>query len=155
MLWQFFSLPGIENGIEYRYFSRYRIEVRNSSIVTTLVYYSLAWTLIFGVSFVFWDVSWMWLQSSPKFVSLLILNTYEHKGKYLKNVLVLVCSLSVWSHFSLGTNSHYYLIINYIFCNIKLLICCLFVVSKIIVKFKYEVGCRDLKYGNAERGLNE
>ncbi len=38
MLWQFFSLPGIENGIEYRYFSRYRIEVRNSSIVTTLVY---------------------------------------------------------------------------------------------------------------------
>ncbi len=37
MLWQFFSLPGIENGIEYRYFSRYRIEVRNSSIVTTLV----------------------------------------------------------------------------------------------------------------------
>ncbi len=36
MLWQFFSLPGIENGIEYRYFSRYRIEVRNSSIVTTL-----------------------------------------------------------------------------------------------------------------------
>ncbi len=32
----FFSLPGIENGIEYRYFSRYRIEVRNSSIVTTL-----------------------------------------------------------------------------------------------------------------------
>ncbi len=38
MLWQFFSLPGIENGIEYRYFSRYRIEVRNSSIVTTLLY---------------------------------------------------------------------------------------------------------------------
>ncbi len=38
MLWQFFSLPGIENGIEYRYFSRYRIEVRNSSIVTTLIY---------------------------------------------------------------------------------------------------------------------
>ncbi len=38
MLWQFFSLPGIENGIEYRYFSRYRIEVRNSSIVTTLVH---------------------------------------------------------------------------------------------------------------------
>ncbi len=37
MLWQFFSLPGIENGIEYRYFSRYRIEVRNSSIVTTLI----------------------------------------------------------------------------------------------------------------------
>ncbi len=37
MLWQFFSLPGIKNGIEYRYFSRYRIEVRNSSIVTTLV----------------------------------------------------------------------------------------------------------------------
>ncbi len=37
MLWQSFSLPGIENGIEYRYFSRYRIEVRNSSIVTTLV----------------------------------------------------------------------------------------------------------------------
>ncbi len=37
MLWQFFSLPGIENGIEYRYFSRYRIEVRNSSIVTTLL----------------------------------------------------------------------------------------------------------------------
>ncbi len=37
MLWQFFSLPGIENGIEYRYFSRYRIEVRNSSIVTTLM----------------------------------------------------------------------------------------------------------------------
>ncbi len=36
MLCQFFSLPGIENGIEYRYFSRYRIEVRNSSIVTTL-----------------------------------------------------------------------------------------------------------------------
>ncbi len=36
MLW-FFSLPGIENGIEYRYFSRYRIEVRNSSIVTTLL----------------------------------------------------------------------------------------------------------------------
>jgi len=28
---------GIENGIEYRYFSRYRIEVINSSIVTTLV----------------------------------------------------------------------------------------------------------------------
>ncbi len=38
MLWQFFSLPGIENGIEYRYFSRYRIEVRNSSIVTTLAH---------------------------------------------------------------------------------------------------------------------
>ncbi len=38
MLWQFFSFPGIENGIEYRYFSRYRIEVRNSSIVTTLVH---------------------------------------------------------------------------------------------------------------------
>ncbi len=38
MLWQFFSLPGIENGIENRYFSRYRIEVRNSSIVTTLPY---------------------------------------------------------------------------------------------------------------------
>ncbi len=38
MLWQFFSLPDIENGIEYRYFSRYRIEVRNSSIVTTLVH---------------------------------------------------------------------------------------------------------------------
>ncbi len=38
MLWQFFSLPGIENGIEYRYFSRYHIEVRNSSIVTTLQY---------------------------------------------------------------------------------------------------------------------
>ncbi len=37
MLWQFFFLRGIENGIEYRYFSRYRIEVRNSSIVTTLV----------------------------------------------------------------------------------------------------------------------
>ncbi len=37
MLWQFFSLPGIEYGIEYRYFPRYRIEVRNSSIVTTLV----------------------------------------------------------------------------------------------------------------------
>ncbi len=36
MLWQFFFLCGIENGIEYRYFSRYRIEVRNSSIVTTL-----------------------------------------------------------------------------------------------------------------------
>ncbi len=36
MLWQFFFLRGIENGIEYRYFSRYRIEVRNSSIVTTL-----------------------------------------------------------------------------------------------------------------------
>ncbi len=38
MLWHFFSLPGIENGIEYRYFSRYRIEVRNSSIVTTLLH---------------------------------------------------------------------------------------------------------------------
>ncbi len=37
MLWQFFFLRGIENGIEYRYFSRYRIEVRNSSIMTTLV----------------------------------------------------------------------------------------------------------------------
>ncbi len=37
MLWQFFFLRGIENGIEYQYFSRYRIEVRNSSIVTTLV----------------------------------------------------------------------------------------------------------------------
>ncbi len=37
ILWQFF-LRGIENGIEYRYFSRYRIEVRNSSIVTTLLY---------------------------------------------------------------------------------------------------------------------
>ncbi len=36
MLWQFFFLCSIENGIEYRYFSRYRIEVRNSSIVTTL-----------------------------------------------------------------------------------------------------------------------
>ncbi len=38
MLWQFFFLRGIENGIEYRYFSRYRIEVRNSSIVTTLIH---------------------------------------------------------------------------------------------------------------------
>ncbi len=42
MLWQFFSLPGIENGIENRYFSRYRIEVRNSSIVTTLACRSYA-----------------------------------------------------------------------------------------------------------------
>ncbi len=38
MLWQFFFLRGIENGIEYRYFSRYRIEVRNFSIVTTLLH---------------------------------------------------------------------------------------------------------------------
>ncbi len=43
MLWQFFSLPGIENGIEYRYFSRYRIEVRNSSIVTTLFGADIGW----------------------------------------------------------------------------------------------------------------
>ncbi len=43
MLWQFFSLPGIENGIEYRYFSRYRIEVRNSSIVTTLIHTDDGW----------------------------------------------------------------------------------------------------------------
>jgi len=34
---------GIENGIEYRYFSRYRIEVRNSSIVTTLPQTRFVW----------------------------------------------------------------------------------------------------------------
>lgn len=28
----------IENGIEFQYFSRYRFEVGNSSIVTTLLY---------------------------------------------------------------------------------------------------------------------
>ncbi len=44
MLWQFFFLRGIENGIEYRYFSRYRIEVRNSSIVTTLCHFAVYWT---------------------------------------------------------------------------------------------------------------
>jgi len=33
------SFPcGIENGIEYRYFSRYHIEDGNSSIVTTLIH---------------------------------------------------------------------------------------------------------------------
>ncbi len=42
MLWQFFSLPGIE----YRYFSRYRIEVRNSSIVTTLLHIALVIDMI-------------------------------------------------------------------------------------------------------------
>ncbi len=46
MLWQFFFLRGIENGIEYRYFSRYRIEVRNSSIVTTLVSSMLLFTAV-------------------------------------------------------------------------------------------------------------
>ncbi len=48
MLWQFFSLPGIENGIEYRYFSRYRIEVRNSSIVTTLQLDKTIYILLFS-----------------------------------------------------------------------------------------------------------
>ncbi len=36
------------------------------------------------------------------------------------------------SHFSLGTSSHFFLN--------KLLICCILIVSKVVVKFKYGVG---------------
>ncbi len=46
------------------------------------------------------------------------------------------------SHFSLGTN--------YDFCLNKILICCLIIVSKVVVRFIYVVGLRNLKYGNAE-----
>ncbi len=42
------------------------------------------------------------------------------------------------------------LIINYIFCLSKLLICCLLIVSKVVVKFRYGVELRDIKYDQAE-----
>ncbi len=54
------------------------------------------------------------------------------------------------SHCSLGINSHYQITINYDFCFNKLLICCLLVVSKVVVKFRYMLGLRDLEYGQAE-----
>ncbi len=60
MLWQFFSLPGIENGIEFWYFSRYRIEVRNSSIVTTLAHSAKAtstWFKDHGIPVLNWPAN--------------------------------------------------------------------------------------------------
>ncbi len=51
---------------------------------------------------------------------------------------------------SLVINSHYQITINYDVCFNKLLICCLLVVSMLVVKFSYMVGLRDLEYGQAE-----
>ncbi len=42
------------------------------------------------------------------------------------------------------------LTINYDFYLNKLLIFCLLIVSKVVVKFRYGVGLRDLKYGHTE-----
>ncbi len=44
------------------------------------------------------------------------------------------------SHFILRYNYHYQQTINYDFCLNKLLICCLLIVSKVVVKFRYRVG---------------
>ncbi len=54
------------------------------------------------------------------------------------------------SHFTLRSNSYYKLSINYSFD--KLLIFCLVIVSKVVVKFRYGVVLRDLKYGHVESG---
>ncbi len=40
---------------------------------------------------------------------------------------------------SMGTNSNYKLTINYVFCLNKLIICCLLLSSKVVVKFRYGV----------------
>ncbi len=45
-----------------------------------------------------------------------------------------------WSHIILRSNSRCYETINYDFCLNKLLICCLLIVSKIVVKLRYWVG---------------
>ncbi len=42
------------------------------------------------------------------------------------------------------------LLTNYNFCLNKLLICCLIIVSNVVVKFRYVVVLRDLKYGHVE-----
>ncbi len=45
----------------------------------------------------------------------------------------------IQSRFILRSNSHYYQTINYTF-PLKLLICCLLMVSKVVVKFRYWEG---------------
>ncbi len=32
--------------------------------------------------------------------------------------------------------------------------CCILIVSKVVVKFRYEVGLRDVQYGHAEQDIN-
>ncbi len=52
--------------------------------------------------------------------------------------------------FSLGTNYHYLLMINYkIYIN-KFLISCVLLVNKAVDKFRYKVRLRGLKYGYAK-----
>ncbi len=66
--------------------------------------------------------------------------THEYKAK-------LYCQFNLHAIFSSVTlylrfNSHYQQTINYDLCLSKLLICCLFIVKKVVVKFKYWVKLR-------------
>ncbi len=75
-------------------------------------------------------------------------HNYKSEKNKIKHYLKIWCS-----HFIFGGNSYYQLTINCDFCLDKFLICCLLIVSKIVVKFRYGVGLRDLKYGHANLGI--
>ncbi len=52
-------------------------------------------------------------------------------------LLVKFINVDFWDTFILRSNSRYKQTINYDFCLNKLLICCLLIVSMVVVKFRY------------------
>ncbi len=55
-----------------------------------------------------------------------------------------------WSDFILRSNSFYQQTINYEFCLNKLIICCLLIVSKVVVKVRVLRRIRDVEYDIAD-----
>ncbi len=69
----------------------------------------------------------------------------EVRSKIMTNKINIVW-LTLWTQFILRLNYHYYKNLNYDFCLNERLICCLLIVSKVVVKFEI----RDVEYGHAE-----